>query len=130
MALRSGDYMNDLVRYIENNLKGGYREDQLRFLLINQGYSRSAVNRAFRVAAQKRPVEAPSRPAEPARVEFVNDDVEPVKKQGFFSKLFGGLFSSKKKQQQAPSYSDQSMPAATSAGADFVEIDSDGNLVK
>lgn len=128
MERRDGDYMNELIRYVENNLKSGYREDQLRFLLINQGYSRSAVEKALRIAAQNRPpVEAP-KAAEPAKVEYVAEPM-PEKKPGLFSRLFGGFFSSKKKSQPQD---EPSMPQAQDSGADgdFVQIDSEGNIVK
>ena len=126
MARRDGDYMQDIIRYVESNLKSGYREDQLRFLLLNQGYSRSAVDKAFRAVALRMHNEPAHAPAEPARVEFVDNNVSPVKKQGFFSRLFGGLFSSKKKSEPKS----QSSYSASSSDTDFLEVDTKGNLVK
>jgi hypothetical protein len=131
MPLRSGDYINDLVRYIESNLGSGYREDQLRFLLINQGYSRSAVEKAFRIVKQKGPVVVPQvKKAEAPKVEAVHDDL-PQPKKGFFAKLFS-MFSSKKKEQvPAPEQSAYDVPkSAGSNMPDKVKIDSQGNLIK
>ena len=122
MALRRGDYMQDLVSYIENNLKRGYREDQLRFLLMNQGYSRAAIEKAFRVMEQNRPavVEQPA-PKEVPRVEFIESAL-PSKRPGFFSRLFSGLFSSKPAPRQAPI-------REKLASDGQISIDSSGNLM-
>jgi len=131
MPLRSGDYINDLVRYIEGNLGSGYREDQLRFLLINQGYSRSAVEKAFRIVKQKGPVVAQQvKKIEAPKVEAVHDEL-PQPKKGFFAKLFR-MFSSKKKKQVAPATEQSTYNVPTSAGSnmpDKVKIDSQGNLI-
>ncbi len=134
MTRRDGDYMKEIVEYIESNLKSGYREDQLRFLLINQGYSRSAVDKAFRIVEQNRPAEPVRSNAEPPKVEFVEEEL-PQKKEGFFSKLFGGLFSSKKKPESLNSNSSSSsnqetLPQNNDSAGEFVQIDSEGNLVK
>ncbi len=130
MALRSGDYIDDLVRYIENNLDSGYREDQLRFLLINQGYSRSAVEKAFRIVKQKGPKIAPQAHVEEApKVEAVPYE-EPSQKKGFFSRLFS-IFSSKKSKKQAPESAESSQSSSSSGSGlpEKVRVDSNGNLI-
>ena len=132
MALRSGDYIDDLIRYIENNLESGYREDQLRFLLINQGYSRSAIEKAFKMVKQKGPKMTFSAPvSEAPKTELVHDEM-PQKKKGFFSRLFS-IFSSKKSAQQNNAAAPDPYDVPKSAGSnlpDKIKVDSKGNLLK
>lgn len=131
MVLRRGDYINDLVNYVENNLRSGYREDQLRFLLINQGYSRSAVEKAFRIVKQKGSQIVPQvQVKEAPKVEAVHDEM-PAPKRSFFSKLLG-IFSSKKKSTAQVSRPQDQFDVPASAGSDMpdkVKVDSEGNLV-
>ena len=115
MAIREGDYMEEIVSYIENNIKKGYRKDQLRFLLINQGYSRSAIDRALKMVDQRAPQEPENRPEQPRKIEFLND-IETPKKESLFSKL-KDFFTGKSKKMEAASKSDK------------VAVDSQGNLV-
>ena len=85
--LRDGDYMKGLLRYCDRNLSRGYTIDQIRLTLLQQGYSRSAVDRAIKLTAANRPktniVEAKP---EPKIVPIIE---EPVKKRTWFQKLFG-----------------------------------------
>lgn len=85
-ALRDGDYMNHLVSYIEKNLSKGYNVDQLKIVLVSQGYSRAAVERAMKLVASRLPKPMPVVIKERPQVEF-----QPVteKKPGFFARLFG-----------------------------------------
>lgn len=86
-------YLTNTVNYIKRNLKKGYNKESLKWMLVNQGTSRSEVEKAF-VQAEK---EIANESAEairrmqstvPApRIEPIMPDVE--KKKGFFSKFFG-----------------------------------------
>jgi hypothetical protein len=91
-VLRDGDYMKHLVGYVNNNLSKGYNIDQIRILLLNQGYSRPAIDRAVRMAEANRPLPMPAVKEEPKIQPIVE---EPPKKKGFFAWLFG----SKKKEE-------------------------------
>ena len=84
--LRDGDYMKHLVGYIEKNLSKGYNVDQLKIVLIGQGYSRAAVERAMKLVAARLPKPMPVAIQEKPKVEF---SPEPEKKPGFFARLFG-----------------------------------------
>ena len=92
-VLRDGDYMKHLVGYVNKNLSKGYNIDQIKILLLNQGYSRPAIDRAVRMAEANRPLPMPKIKEEP-KVEPVVVQ-EPQKKKGFFAWLFG----SKKKEE-------------------------------
>lgn len=85
--LRDGDYMKGLQRYCDRNITRGYTIDQIRLTLLQQGYSRAAVDRAIKLAEANRPktniVEAKP---EPKIVPVIE---EPVVKRTFFQKLFG-----------------------------------------
>ena len=85
-TLRDGDYTKYLIKYIENNLSKGYKLDQMKITLGNQGYSRAAIDRAMRIVEANRLKEKPKVMEEKPQIEFV----EPVqeRKKGFFSKLF------------------------------------------
>jgi hypothetical protein len=89
-ALRDGDYMQHLTTYIEKNLSKGYNVDQLKIVLISQGYSRAAVERAMKMVAARLPKPIPVLVKEAPKIEYH----EPEKKPGFFARLFG-----KKKKQ-------------------------------
>lgn len=85
-VLRDGDYIKQIVSYIERNSSRGYSIDQMRFTLLQQGYSRAAIEKAMRIYEQSRP-----RPVEVKKEEI--PAVEPVvsvqQKKGFFSRMFG-----------------------------------------
>jgi hypothetical protein len=79
--------MNHLTGYIEKNLSKGYNVDQLKIVLLSQGYSRAAVERALKIVASRLPKPLPVAVVkEQPKVEFH----EPEKKPGFFARLFGG----------------------------------------
>lgn len=86
--LRDGDYIKGLIRYTERNLSRGYTIDQIKLTLIQQGYSRAAVDRAVRIAQQNRPKPAEAKKEEPKIVPIIEEQV-PAKKRSFFQKLFG-----------------------------------------
>jgi hypothetical protein len=85
-ALRDGDYMKHLLTYIEKNLSKGYNVDQLKIVLLSQGYSRAAVEKAMRLVVSRLPkpiLVAP--PKEHPKIEIPQEE----KKPGFFARLFG-----------------------------------------
>jgi len=89
VVLRDGDYMKQVVSYIERNMGRGYNVDQIRFTLLQHGYSRAAIERGMKIYNQMHPPMA-----EPVKNEAlaVSEPVaEPVveEKKGFFSRMFG-----------------------------------------
>ncbi len=63
--LRKTDYIQQLVNYIKKNLAKGYTLESLKWALINQGYTRSAVERAIKVANQQLAESAPKMKEKP-----------------------------------------------------------------
>ncbi len=101
VTLRDGDYMKTLVGFIGRNASHGYSYDQIRLLLVNQGYSRAAVDRAIRIYEQTKPKPAPVQAVEPPKVEPVKIQPTPIeKKPGFFARLFGA--GKKKEAEEQP----------------------------
>jgi len=95
VILRDKDYMTYIVRYIDRNTSKGYNKDQLRLMLLNQGYSRAAVERAFRLYDEQKPKVKPVVKEEPKVTVPVE---EAPKKRGFFARLFG--LGKKKKEEE------------------------------
>jgi len=85
--LRDGDYIKGLIRYADRNLSRGYTIDQIRLTLLQQGYSRSAVDRAIKIAEANRPKTHVIEKKEEPKIVPVHE--EPVRKRTFFQKLFG-----------------------------------------
>jgi len=94
-VLRDGDYMKTLIEYVKRNLSKGYSHDQIRLVLLQQGYSRAAIDRAIRLVQESMPKQAPVLVKERPKIEVVSHELE--KKPGFFEKLFG---KKKKKEEQ------------------------------
>ena len=88
VVLRDGDYMKNIIAYIEKNMSRGYNLDQMRFTLLQHGYSRAAIDRGIRVYMQNHPVKVEMPKVEEVVVAPV---VEPVveEKKGLFSRMFG-----------------------------------------
>jgi len=87
VILRDKDYMSYIVRYIDRNIGKGYNRDQLKIMLVNQGYSRAAVERALRLHDEQHPkVQHVVVKEEPKVVIPIE---EAPKKRGFFARLFG-----------------------------------------
>ena len=85
VILRDKDYMNYIVRYIDRNLSKGYNKDQLKIMLVNQGYSRAAVEKAVKMVQERMPKPQPVAKEKP-KIEYT--EVQE-KKPGFFARLFG-----------------------------------------
>ena len=111
MAVREGDYLKEIIDYIQSNLSKRYSPDQIRILLIKQGYSRSVIGKAFRMVEQMPKPEPKNEVIKMPTVEVIQEEPVPEKK-GFFSKLKS--FFSKKK----------------SSSEGNVKVDSQGNVVK
>ena len=87
MTIRRGDYIQYIVDYLERNLarNRGYSMEQLKMTLMNQGYSKAAVERASKMVESRMPKAEPPPAPKPA-IEVVPQE-EP-KKKGFFQRFF------------------------------------------
>jgi predicted DNA-binding protein YlxM (UPF0122 family) len=73
------DYKRKLVNYLKKNLKKGYTEDSLRWALINQGYSRTAVEDAIKKSHQELAEKAPILKEKPKiKYEIIDEYDKPV----------------------------------------------------
>ncbi|OGJ18535.1 hypothetical protein A3K73_04975 [Candidatus Pacearchaeota archaeon RBG_13_36_9] len=90
--LRSVDQTKPLIEYIEKNVKKGYKLEDLKWALISQGYSRTAVQKAVdyiqknKKTEEPRPVkvEAPKEESIPMNIEMPEPSLWE-KFKGFFS---------------------------------------------
>lgn len=88
------DYVADISRYIKKNIKKGYTKESLKFALLNQGYSRQEIEKAFKKADQELAEEAPELKVQP---KITYEIIEPkeyamkhvVNKRSFWKRLFG-----------------------------------------
>ncbi|MAE49583.1 hypothetical protein CMI48_02015 [Candidatus Pacearchaeota archaeon] len=86
-------YLTDLAVYIKKNLKKGYTKDSLRVALLNQGHSRTEIERAFKRVDEELADQAPVLKTKP-RITY--EIVEPEelattvtnKKESFWKGLF------------------------------------------
>ena len=84
-----------LADYIKKNISKGYTMDALRFSLLNQGYSKTSVEKAIEIANKQLAAKAPKIADKPVIKYETIDDAEMAakvaaqEKPGFFSKLFG-----------------------------------------
>ncbi len=87
MVYRKEDITQKLADYIKRNLgKGrGYTTESLKWALVSQGHSRTAVEKAVELANKQLAAEAPKfEPRKEEKIEIVEPEEE---KAGFFKKL-------------------------------------------
>lgn len=86
-SIREGEYMDYLVKYIERNTAKGHSRDNLFMGMEKLGYSRTAIQRAFKLYEERQRAKQPAKQTEEKpRVEFVEE--EPRRK-GILGWLFG-----------------------------------------
>ena len=90
MVVRSTDYIQQLANYIKKNLSKGYTLDALKFALISQGYGRTEIDRAIKIANEQLALAAPKMIEKPV----IKIETEPPieEKKGFWKK-FRDFFS-------------------------------------
>ena len=80
-----------LLDYFSKNMKKGYKLEDLRIILIQQGYLRSDIDRVMAIIKEKsKKAQEEKEARERKEKEVVEIIDEPVKKKGFFKRLFGG----------------------------------------
>ncbi len=80
-----------LVDYLKNNLKKGYTIESLKWALIGQGYSRTAVERAIGELNKELARKAPILKEEPViKYEIIGEDNKPIIiKKPWWKRIFG-----------------------------------------
>ena len=76
--------VEEIIDYIKKNLKKGYTKDSLRWALINQGYSKMEIEKAFRKLDQDLRQQAPKLESKP---EIKYEILEPKE---FAQKSYSG----------------------------------------
>jgi len=89
--MAENDYKRKLINYLKKNLRKGYTEDSLRWALVNQGYSRTAVEDAIQKAHQELAAKAPILKEKPKiKYEIVDEYNKPiVLKKSWWKRIFG-----------------------------------------
>ena len=84
-------YKTKLVDYFKRNLGKGYTSDSLKWALVNQGYSRTAVETAFEIANKELAVKAPILKEKPViKYEIIDENDNPVTiRKSFLKRIFG-----------------------------------------
>lgn len=75
---RENDYIQQLANYIKKNVSKGYTPESLRWALINQGYSRTSVERAIELANEQLAKQAP---------KMIEKPVIKIEKTPMYTKL-------------------------------------------
>ena len=88
--MRESEYLQKLTDYLKKNLKKGYTPDSLKWALIGQGYSRTAVEKSLEFANRELAAEAPILKEKPViRHNIIDENDMPIEKKGFWASLFG-----------------------------------------
>ncbi|MFA4952906.1 MAG: hypothetical protein WC584_01670 [Candidatus Pacearchaeota archaeon] len=80
-----------LLDYFDKNMKKGYKLEDLKIILVQQGYLRSDIDRVIEIIRQKtKKVQEEKEEREKKEKEVVEIVEEQIRKKGFFSRIFGG----------------------------------------
>jgi len=85
------DYRKKLVNYFKKNLKKGYTTESLKWALISQGYSRTAVETAIEELNKELARQAPVLKEKPViKYEIIDENDQPITvKKPFWKRFFG-----------------------------------------
>lgn len=87
MVTRETDYIQQLANYIKRNLSKGYTSDSLKWALVDQGHSRTEIERAIKLANEQLALQAPKMIERPVIKVHVNEDVVAEPETGFWAKV-------------------------------------------
>jgi len=88
--VRDTSHLKTLVDYIKKNTGKGYTRDSLKWALINQGYMKIEVEKAFKIADEELSRMPQSRPQMPPAQPVPAIQVEPEpEKPSFWKRWFG-----------------------------------------
>lgn len=84
------EYVDKLKEYIKRNLKKGYTQESLKWALINQGYTRSIVERALDQVNSELAQKAPVLKSKPIiKYEIIDEHDRPITiKKSWWKKVF------------------------------------------
>ena len=84
---RDTDYIQQLANYLKRNLSKGYTLEALKWALVDQGYSRTEVDRAIALANEQMASQAPKMIEKPV----IRIETEPPteEKKGFWQRVKG-----------------------------------------
>lgn len=82
---RKTDYIQQLADYIKKNLSKGYTPEALKWALVDQGHSRTEVERAVHLANEQLAISAPKMIEKPKITIETEPKIE--EKKGFFSRI-------------------------------------------
>ncbi len=85
---RARDDVKEILDYIHKNLKKGYKIDALKWALIKQGYSRTAISDAFEIIEESRAKEDKER-KEAEVLKAVEEMPVIEEKKSFWKRVFG-----------------------------------------
>lgn len=82
--MRRLDHKRQLIEYFKKNLKKGYTVDSLKYALIEQGYSRAAVDDAIKEANKELSEKAPVLKEKPViKYEVYDEKNNPIHVEPF-----------------------------------------------
>jgi uncharacterized protein Smg (DUF494 family) len=88
--VRDTSHLKTIVDYIKKNTGKGYTKDSLKWALINQGYMKIEVEKAFKIAEEemnRTPISRPQAiPVQPAPTMQIEPEPEKV---SFWKRWFG-----------------------------------------
>lgn len=79
-------YLQNLVKYIKKNLSKGYTMESLKWALINQGYSRSEVEKSIKIANEQLSLQAP-RLLEKPIIKVEAEPLQEIQDKSFWEKI-------------------------------------------
>ena len=84
-------YKRKLVNYFKKNLVKGYTPDSLKFALMSQGYSRTAVDTAYEDAIKELAAKAPILEEKPKiKYQIIDEYDKPIIiKKSWWKRIFG-----------------------------------------
>lgn len=90
--METTNHRKNLVEYFKKNLKKGYTIDSLKWALLGQGYSKTAVERAIEQMNKELARKAPVLKEKPIiKYEIIGENDKPIEiKKSFWKKIFRG----------------------------------------
>lgn len=84
-------YRKNIVEYLKKNLKKGYTLESLKWALLNQGYTKTAVGSAVEQTNKELAKSAPELKEKPViKYEIIDEDDNPIViKRPFWKKVLG-----------------------------------------
>jgi len=83
---RKTDYIQQLSDYIKKNLSKGYTQEALKWALIDQGHSRTEVERAVKLANEQLALSAPKMVEKPV-IKIETIPPTEIEEKGFWARV-------------------------------------------